>query len=68
MPSTGEMNAVFDVVEGYAHKLIDQFVPSFFKGRVIAHLESPQGRELMLDGIRQGLVAAEQVRKKEGGS
>jgi hypothetical protein len=67
MPSIDEMNAVYDVAEDYAHKLIEHFVPSLFKGRVVAHLESPQGRDLMLDGIRQCLVAAEQVRAKAGG-
>jgi hypothetical protein len=62
MASIAETNAAFDAIEDDLHQLIAQFVPFIFKQQAIAKLESPQGRGMVLDGVRKALTAAEHIR------
>ena len=64
MPSIDEMNAAFDAIEDDLHQLVASFVPAFFKQQAIDHIDSQQGREVVLDGVKKALVAAERVRAK----
>lgn len=62
MASIAELNAAFDAIEDDLHELITQFVPFMFKQQAVAKLESPEGRNMVVDGVRKALTAAEHVR------
>jgi hypothetical protein len=65
MPSNDEINAAFDKVNARLHRLIEERVPYMFKGTVLGFLDSPNGRQHLVAGIREGLEAAERVRDRE---
>ncbi len=64
MPTIDEINAGFDAIEIDVHQLIEQFVPPFFMNQALEKLNSQQGREIIVDGVRKALIAAEKVRAK----
>lgn len=71
MPSVDELNAGFDVandkVHGYIAKLLpDQTIPFVGNLRQIASqkLESPEGRQFLLDEVKAIALAMEAVRAK----
>jgi hypothetical protein len=64
MPTNDEINAGFDALEPDLEKVVSQFVPSFFQGSAMQTLRGPQGRAVVVDGVRRVLIAAEGVRAK----
>lgn len=62
MASIAELNAAYDAIQTDLHELIAQFVPFYFKSQAVAKLESPEGRAMVVDGVRKALAAAEHVR------
>lgn len=62
MPSVDEMNAAFDAIEVDLHLLIENMVPFMFKSQARTALDSQDGRQSVLNGIKKALVAAEKVR------
>ena len=65
-PTNDEINAGFDALEPDLEKVVSQFVPSFFQGSAMQTLRGPQGRAVVVDGVRRVLLAAEAVRAKAG--
>ncbi len=70
-PSTDELNAGFDALQGVARNVVAQLIPHIpFMFRDTAqtkadeYLRSPEGRAAVLDGTKKILVAAEKARTK----
>lgn len=64
MATVDEMNAGFDALNVDIHHLVEHFVPRFFQGQFVSHIESADGRNSILDGVKRVLEAAEKVRAK----
>lgn len=69
MPSTDELNAGFDAAHAGLLRIVQTMVPNAdypFIGNVrtlaLAKLQSPEMRPVILDEVKQVLVAAEKVR------
>jgi len=64
-----EMNAAFDAVHPLLVRYINDHAPGFFRGQLLAGLESHEAKAAILDTIDAALDAAERVREaneKEG--
>lgn len=64
MPTNDEINAGFVAIQPFLRKMVSQFVPGFMQGQALQSLDSQEGRQDVVDGLRVALTAAEQVRAR----
>lgn len=62
MASTKEVNAAFDVIHSKLVHLINEKLSWPVHDKALAFIESADGRKALVDGIREGLEAAEKAR------